>query len=426
MLVGNIAGSDTSNQSPIGGDESLLALKRSLSPDDFAAAMRAKGDVFYWEPGKFWVVTRHRLATLALRRSELSADRRSFFVSRMPRLDLRLIKDFFSVVEQMMVMSDDRRHLDRRKIVTDAFAGMDEGFLPTLVATTMDEVLAGIAGQSRFEFVTQVAKLVPVHFLAELFGIPANFRHEFFACSSNMTQFFGGASQYLDEDGIRVNASAKTLRDYFRSVVQDRRAADANDFIWRVVTNGRDIGMATDEIVSQLIMVLVAGQVTTTDQIANNMYTLLSHPAEHQRLRLNPELIPLAVEELNRWDPGVTFLFRVARARLDIGRAQIHPGDVVFFANHAINRDEEVFSSPGKLDLGRLRNPHFAFGSHAHYCIGAPIARMMMSALLTRWLQQLPPMELDPAAPAVRLHYSLAFSGFQSIWCVLENRSVFA
>ncbi|MCX6125097.1 MAG: cytochrome P450, partial [Proteobacteria bacterium] len=95
--------------------KSILQLKIDETPEQFAKSLSAEGDVFWWEKGKFWVVTSYELAKLALLNQKISCDRSSFFISRMPDLDLRLLPDFFRVVGKMMVMSDGKDHARRRQ-----------------------------------------------------------------------------------------------------------------------------------------------------------------------------------------------------------------------------------------------------------------------------------------------------------------------
>jgi cytochrome P450 len=253
---------------------------------------------------------------------------------------------------------------------------------------------------------------LPTTILADLFAIPADERDDFRRWSASMTAFFGGASAYQNADGIAVNASAVALRDYFAGLIARRRAAPAGDFLSTVLRENERFRLTDAEVIAQATMMLVAGTVTTTDQIANNAYTLLTRPWLRDLLIRKPELWPPAVEELCRFDPGVTFLFRVARAATQLGSRPIAPGAVVFLANHAINRDPRVFADPETLDPTRSPNPHLAFGHGAHFCVGAPLARVIMGRLLRRLLERYP---RATVAHAERDHYSLAFSGFKEL-----------
>ena len=100
----------------------LMQLKQTTTPAEFSRHLREMGDLFWWEPGKFWVVTSYQLAKSVLTSEDYSCDRSPFFISRMPEMNLSLITDFFKVVSQMMVMSDAPAHTDRRRICYHGFS----------------------------------------------------------------------------------------------------------------------------------------------------------------------------------------------------------------------------------------------------------------------------------------------------------------
>jgi len=133
-------------------------------------------------------------------------------------------------------------------------------------------------------------------------------------------------------------------------------------------------------------------------------------------------LLENAIEEFNRLDPAVTFLFRVANADVKLGDVAIKAGDTVFVANHAVNRDPEVFSHPDECQLDRDIPQHFAYGYGPHYCLGAKLARIQMKSLFSNMLKRWPEMTLESNDPSQRNHYSLAFSGFHRLPVVLRGQ----
>lgn len=400
-------------------DASLLERKRTSTPAEFADWLRRSGDVFWWDKGRFWVVTRWALADRALRGPEFSADRGAFFLSRMPNLDLALIDDFFSVVRKMMVMSDDATHAARRAVAQRALGEAAVASFRSALERAVDERV-GALGDDGFDFVRDVAEPLPQTLLAELFEVPESDRPDFYRWSWEMTQFFGGASAYRNEDGIRVNGCARALRDYFRTLLERRRSRPANDLMSAMLARREPLRLTDEEVVSQAIMMLVAGQVTTTDQLCNNLFTLLECPERWEDAARSPEALAGAIEECNRWDPAVTFLFRVARAPVRLGDATVAPGDVVFVSSHCANRDPDVFERPDTFDARRPRNPHLAYGHGPHYCLGAKLAREAMVACFRALGRRFPRLALTRNG-AVRKHPSLAFSGFETL-CARPDR----
>jgi cytochrome P450 len=264
------------------------------------------------------------------------------------------------------------------------------------------------------EFVEKLAKKLPSTVLADLFSIPEEDREVFFKSANIMTGFFGGASQYRNEDGIEVNDAALSLKAYFEKLIIERKKSPGQDYVSILLRAQPMSGLTDEELISQLIMMLVAGQVTTTDQINNIMYFLATKPELQRELRKNPELIPNALEELKRIDPAVTFIFRVARAETKIINHAIKPGDVIFISTHCINRDLPANECPDEIKIER-KAQHFAYGHGPHYCLGAKLGRLEIRLLFEEILRSVPEFRLDESKDLKRDHYSLSFSGWEQL-----------
>lgn len=395
---------------------SFLDFKKSSNvsdfPESFAAYIKSYGDIYFWEKGNFHVVTKASDAREVLTSSHFSADRGAFFISRMPQMDLSLIQDFFGVVKKMMVMSDDGDHAKRRKIAAGGFEDhVLERFTKTVQAT-VKRIVNEVKNKDQFEFVEAISKKLPSTVLADLFSIPESDRENFFNSANIMTGFFGGASSYQNADGIEVNNAAKSLKAYFEKLIEERRGGKGEDYVSILLRAQPVSGLSDEELISQLIMMLVAGQVTTTDQINNIMFLLAKHPSLQSDIRQNMELLPNALEELKRFDPAVTFIFRVARADTMIGEQPIKKDDVIFISTHCVNRDLPAEENPLEIDINR-KSSHFAYGHGPHYCLGAKLGRLEIRLLFEELLRELPVLELDRKKESKRDHYSLSFSGFE-------------
>lgn len=383
-------------------------------PSVFADYIRSYGEIYFWEKGNFHVITKATHAKEVLTSDAFSADRGSFFISRMPNLDLRLIGDFFGVVKKMMVMSDDEEHVRRRKA---AASGFEEKILDQFkgkLEKSVDSLLDQIEDLDSFDFVETIAKKLPSIVLADLFQIPEGDREHFLKWSNIMTGFFGGASQYRNEDGIEVNEAAISLKEYFTKLVKNRRDLPGEDYVSIILNMQKAFNLTDEEIISQLIMMLVAGMATTTDQLSNIMFLLAKNSNIQAEVRAKQDLISSMIEELKRFDPAVTFIFRVARKKTMIGQQPIEVGDVIFISIHAINRDLPADEKPEEIDIHR-NFKNFSYGHGPHYCIGAKLARMEMQFLFDRMFKRLPLLELDSSNVSERDHYSLSFSGFKSL-----------
>ncbi|MBW4511712.1 MAG: cytochrome P450 [Scytonematopsis contorta HA4267-MV1] len=403
--------------------ESFLKFKRASNietfPQTFAEYVNSYGEIYYWPTGGFHVITKAEDARNILSNSNFSADRSAFFISRMPNVDLSLISDFFSIIQKMMVMSDGKQHQMRRKT---AHMGISDRWVSSFEPATrkiVKQLLDDVAQNKEIEFVTQVAQVLPSTVLAELFCIPEEEREFFRSCSNTMTAFFGGAVEYTNEVAVETNQAALNIGEYFSAIIQKRRKNPQDDFISGIIAAQEQFNMSEEEIIAQATMMLVAGQVTTTDQICNNLFLLLNNREILQGVKANPELLPNALEEFKRIDPAVTFLFRAAVADEVINGQLIKAGETVFISNHCVNRDMKESEAPNQIRINRQDISHFAYGHGAHYCIGSRLGRLQISELFASMINRFPNLRLSPDNPPERDHYSLAFSGFKTLPLIL-------
>ncbi|MEK2646747.1 cytochrome P450 [Bdellovibrio sp. BCCA] len=390
----------------------LYSQKIQSTPTEFANYLNGKGPIFWSEPEQFWVITDHALAQEALKSSQLSADRGPYFMSKMSGCPFSKVANFFGVVSKMMVNSDAPEHTRRRKL---ASAGISDHVIEHF-APQVKKVVAGLLEKqtsgTSVEFVSDVALPLPNIILADLFSIPAEKRPDFYRWANHMTQFFGGGSENLMMDAENADRGAHELRDYFTELIHSRRHNSANDFISHLLRNQGNLD--DSEVISQAAIMLVAGTVTTTDQICNNLYSLIQSNVWPLLVK-DRSLLENAIEEATRLDPAVNFIFRIVKEDMTLGGKQIDAGQLIFVSTHATNRAAEVFPDANSFNLERERNPHLSYGSGIHYCLGARLGRIQMKELFGQMLERYPQLTLDSTKPSQRKHQSLAFSGFETL-----------
>jgi cytochrome P450 len=169
-----------------------------------------------------------------------------------------------------------------------------------------------------------------------------------------------------------------------------------------------------EEIVANLIVTMVGGQETTTNLIGNGILTLLRNPEHLEMLRSNPSITPSAVEELLRFESPSQHTARIAPEDVEMGGQLIKKGDAVIAVMAAANRDPERFPDPDRLDLLRKDNRHVAFGWAAHFCFGAPLARIEGQIAFETLLQRLPNLAVDPKQPIAWRH-NLGLRGLKAL-----------
>jgi cytochrome P450 len=198
------------------------------------------------------------------------------------------------------------------------------------------------------------------------------------------------------------------LVDYFRAVTASRRLSPGNDLLSALVQAEEEGGkLSEDELYSTLVLLLVAGNETTTNLLGNGMFALLSHADELRRLWQDPAIVPSAVEEMLRYDSPIQFTTRLAKADVEIHDTKIREGEWLYLVIGAANRDPEQFPDPDRFDVGRAGNKHIAFGAGAHFCLGAPLARLEAQIALRSMRQRFANLRLSGDKPEYRNNFNL-------------------
>ena len=167
------------------------------------------------------------------------------------------------------------------------------------------------------------------------------------------------------------------------------------------------------EMLNMLRLLLIAGNETTTNLIGNGVLALLRHPDQLQRLRDDPSLIPLAVDELLRFDSPVQTDFRRALEDCEVNGFPLKKRDNIVLLLGAANRDPDVFDEPDRLDVGRGDRSHLSFGRGIHHCIGAPLARLEGRIVLEMLLERYSQINLRGEQP--RFRNSIVLRGLESL-----------
>jgi len=293
-----------------------------------------------------------------------------------------------------MLNTDPPNHTRLRKLVTKAFtARRVAGLRPRVEAITASlldaiEARAG-AGEDTVDLVEAFAFPLPVTVICELLGVPTEDRAQFRRWSNAMVASEG-------EPG-RFRAAGTAMFHYFTELVADKRAHPADDMVSALIaardaSERGDSGDSLDEreLIAMLFLLLVAGHETTTNLIASGTLALLTNPAELERLRSDPSLLPGAVDELLRYvNPLNHATDRFTLEPVEIGGVTIPAREWVLCVTSSANRDSGRFPDADRLDVGRDAGGHVAFGHGIHYCLGAPLARLegevAFGALLSRF-----------------------------------------
>ena len=279
-----------------------------------------------------------------------------------------------------MIGTDPPLHTKLRNMVSKFFTPKAiESLEPriTEIATTYIEQMHQ---KTSFDFVSDLAEPLPVTVIAEMLGIPIEDRKKFKHWSDSIV----GASESV---GIETNLE---LSEYFGKIVEERnKKPQAADLISSVVHQEVDgQKLSRDEVIGFCILLLVAGNETTTNLLGNAI-DLFSKHNSFGLLKSDPALIPGAIEEVLRFSSPVKGMIRICIQDTELGGGEkVKAGQGVMAWIGSANRDESVFKDAEKFDITRRPNPHIAFGHGIHMCLGAPLARLESKVALNLFVER--------------------------------------
>jgi cytochrome P450 len=296
-----------------------------------------------------------------------------------------------AVIPPSMLVTDGAEHARLRGLVNKAFTPRIVSRLEGRMHALAEELVTAAARQGEADLVQALTYPLPVTVIAEIIGIPAEHRAQFKAWSDRAVAslglaFFGG----LDAERVRAQiALREEMKAYLIPLAEERRRAPREDLMTGLVQAEHEGSrLSHDEMLQMLILLLVAGNETTTTLIQNTVLELLAHPEWMARARADRALAPALIEETLRHSSPVQFAPRRARTELALHGVEIRPDDFVFCWIGSANRDPKVFDDPERFDPLREANPHIAFGFGPHYCLGANLARLEARVALEALLEK--------------------------------------
>lgn len=377
----------------------IYALLRTVQP---VMRMPAGGDD---GPG-VWFLTRYADVEITLRDPRFSVERvrAPFIRDNLERLPV-FIQQSVQGLRSMLVM-DPPDHTRLRKLVNKTFTPRRIAALRGRIETIVDELLAPVAGARCMDVIDTLAGPLPAIVIAELLGVPAEDHRQF---KSWAAEILAGLGQPTFISGQpRGDTATQQMLDYIGGVIAARRIAPRDDLISAMVLAQEENDALTDsELLATSNLLLIAGHETTTNLIGNGLLALLREPSELDRLRADPALLPTAIEELLRYDSAVQTTIRVAREDIQIDGHVIKEGALLLVGIGAANHDPTVFREPERLDVGRTPNPHLSFGFGAHFCLGAPLARLEAEIAFRALLDRFPRLALENEVPSYRSNPAL-------------------
>jgi len=297
-------------------------------------------------------------------------------------------------ISESIINLDPPRHTKLRNIVSRAFTPRSVELMEPAIRDICENLIAK-HNSGEFDIVKEFTSPLPVTVIATMLGIPIRDMVMFKKWSDNIV---GGS----ERDFQQFPAMMKEMVEYFRRMMSEREKDPENDLITSIINAEVDGDHLSElESLGFFILLLVAGNETTTNLISNSLLCLDENQGTFNELKSSPELIPQALEEVLRYRSPVQSIYRVAKKDTDINGVTVPAGSIIVPWIGSANRDESVFTDADRFDIYRKENRHIAFGEGIHYCLGAPLARLESRVALETLLKKYESIKVDRNAPMV-------------------------
>ncbi|HYV43943.1 MAG TPA: cytochrome P450 [Myxococcaceae bacterium] len=364
-----------------------------------------------------WLILRYPDVAAALKDPRLAKNPYRTLSPEEQKKNLPWMPGFLKPLTMSMLDQDPPDHTRLRGLVHKAFTPGTVEQLRAGIERRCDQLLAGAKARGQMDLVSDFALPVPLFVITEMLGIPMEDRHRFRKWTDRMVSVSKPSEMFLALPAIWA-----FLR-YVRGLVVGRRKALGDDIISALIRaeEGGD-HLSEDELVAMVFLLLVAGHETTVNLISTGTLAMLDQPEAWERLRGDPSLAPSAVEELLRFTSVVEFgTERYTTVDYDVGGVVIPKGQRVFGVVGSANHDETAFEDPETLRLDRKPNHHLTFGGGAHYCLGAPLARMEAQIAFRALLREAPNLELAVPREDVRHKKGMALRALRALPVLLPR-----
>lgn len=358
-----------------------------------------------------WLVTRYADVSAALKDPRLAKNPFQALTPEQQAKALPWMPGFIRPLTNSMLDKDPPDHTRLRALVHQAFTPrMVEGLRARIEAITGD-LVARARARGSFDLLEDIALPLPLAVICEMLGVPEDERPRFRFLTNRMV------SVVTPVDMAFALPSMWLFMRYLRRLIERRRREGGDDLLAALLRAEQDGNrLSADELLSMALLLLVAGHETTVNLIASGTLALLDQPEALERLRREPDLMKPAVEELLRFTSPVDIATeRYSTEDVTLGEHVIPRGERVFAVLISANHDAQVFSSPERLSLDREPNRHVAFGNGAHYCLGAPLARLEAQIAFAAILRDFPGLRLSVPRASLRWKQSQILRGLAAL-----------
>lgn len=356
--------------------------------------LRTEDPVHWCEPMQSWVLTRYNDIVECYKDTQtFRNDRSTLNVQPFDEEAKTRYAPLREHISNWMGFTEGEKHDRMRGLVTRAFSTRIIRQLQPMIESIVDDLLDSVKGKDRFDFVHDIAFLLPATVICNLLGIEQDNHEEFRQWTQPIANFTGGVSDRLIQIAEQARISYEHFQCYFRELIEKRRRAPRDDLISQLVNN--DVDLTETELIGMCVFLFVAGYDTTLSMLTTGMMHLLTYRHQHEQLRRDSSLMDAMIEETLRFEPPVFWNTRLVAKDVVIRGRRIRKDQGILLHHGAANRDPDVFVKPDHFDITRSDNRHLAFGYGTHFCLGAHLARLEGKVVFTKCLEQFPAIELD-------------------------------
>lgn len=306
-------------------------------------------------------------------------------------------RPLFEQTGDWFIFRDPPDHTRLKRLVSLAFTRKQVEQLQPRIRQVTNDLLDRAGDAQQLDAIRDFAARLPVIIIADLLGMPLDNREQLHRWSKAI---LAGMNLRHSDEAPRLLAEGTTavleFSAHLRKLFDEKRNHPDEHLMSRLIEVADADGdkLSDRELVATCILLFFAGHETTVNLIGNGLLALLQNPDQLQLLREQPELIHSAVEEMARYDASGHMTFRFATEDVELRGKRIARGDPIAVIIGAANRDPNVFPDPDKFDITRQDNPHIAFGSGRHFCLGAALGRMETKIAITTLLERMPEIRL--------------------------------
>jgi len=374
---------------------------RLTDPYPFFDQLRSTDPVHWCQPLGAWLVTRYEDVVSGHLDNRLSSDKAQIKFKTLMHSQQQKLKALGEHLGLWVSHTDPPTHTRLRNLVNFAFTPRISNDMRPGIEQMVNGLIDGAARQGRMDVMNDVANPLPIRVICHMLGIAEQELHQFERWIEDVVAFIDGPETQLSKFAGQACHSLLELTNYVNGVVNDRRHQPRQDLI-SVLVGAEQQGdkLNSEELLAMCVQMLVGGHDTTSALIGSGIYLLLKYPDQLVRVRGEPKLMASAVEEFLRYETPGPRNSRLATQDMELGGQPIKRGQTVQLLLGAANRDPQQFPDPHRLEVGRNPNRHLAFGWGPHFCVGAPLARVMAQIAIGVLLRRLTGLRLDDCATA--------------------------